>query len=128
MSHPVSVRTDRRSSPPSEETVRTEAEITELLAVLDDQDCRAVLEATGEEPLTAKEVANRCDLSSSTTYRKIDRLVDAGLLTESIRISGTGKHASEYSRSVDRVELSIGDTGTELQVERGSVNQAQPAD
>lgn len=128
MSHPVSVRTDRRSSPPSEETVSTEAGITELLAVLDDQDCRAVLEATGEEPLTAKEIARSCDLSSSTTYRKIDRLVDAGLLTEGIRISGTGKHASEYSRAVDRVELSIGDTGTELQVERGSVNQAQPAD
>ncbi|MEF8801981.1 MAG: helix-turn-helix domain-containing protein [Halolamina sp.] len=128
MSHPVSVRTDRRSSPPSEETVHTEGEISELLAVMDDEDCRAVLEATGSEPLSAKEIAQRCDLASSTAYRKIDRLVDAGLLTEGIRISGTGKHASEYRRSVDRIELSIGDAGTELQVERGSVDQAQPAD
>jgi predicted transcriptional regulator len=128
MSHSVAFRTDRRSTPPSEETVRTEGEITELLAVLDDEDCRAVLEATGSEPLSAKEIAQCCDLASSTAYRKIDRLVDAGLLTEGIRISGTGKHASEYSRSVDRIELSIGDTGTELQVERDSVTQAQPAD
>lgn len=128
MSHSVSVGTDRHSTPPAEETVRTEGAITELLAVLDDQDCRAVLEATGSEPLTAKEITQRCDLSSSTTYRKIDRLVDADLLAEEIRISGTGKHASEYSRSVDRVELSIGDAGTELQVERGSVNKPQLAD
>lgn len=128
MSHPLSGGMGRKPEHPAEETLHTEGEITDLLDVLDDEDCRAVLEATGGAALSAKEIAERCEIPSSTAYRKIDRLVEAGLLNESIRISGSGKHASEYSRSVDRVALSIGDTGTELQVERGAAEQAQPAD
>lgn len=128
MSHPVGTRGNRRSEPPAEETVHSEGEITELLEVLDDEDCRAVLEATGTEPLSTKEIAERCEMPSSTAYRKIDCLVEAGLLSESIRISGSGKHASEYSRSVDRIALSIGDGSSELQVERGVTEQVQPAD
>ncbi|MFB6220471.1 MAG: helix-turn-helix domain-containing protein [Halolamina sp.] len=118
----------RRSDSPAEETVRAEGEITELLAVLDDEDCRAVLKATGDEPLSAGELADVCDIPSSTVYRKVERLVDAGLLQEGVRIRASGKHTSEYSRCVERVALSIDDAGTELQVERTDSGSAQPAD
>lgn len=128
MSHPMPTTANRRSDPLADETVRAEGEITELLTVLDDAECREVLRATGEEPLSAKEIADACDIPSSTVYRKVERLVDAGLLHEGIRIRGSGKHASEYTRCVERVALSIDDAGSELRVERNPPGTAQPAD
>lgn len=128
MSQPMPTMRNRRSNPPADETVRSEGEITELLTVLDDEDCREVLRATGDDPLSAKEIAEACDIPSSTVYRKVDRLVDAGLLHEGIRIRGSGKHASEYTRCVDTVALSIDDGGTELRVERDTPGTPHPAD
>ncbi len=92
---------------------------TGALAALDDPDCRAILEAATEEPRTAGELIERCDLPRSTTYRKVDRLVDAGLLEERVRIRRDGAHASEYRRAVEDVVVSIdADGDVELAVER----------
>jgi len=116
MSYAVSAAQKQRPAGDNAEVVRSESEITDLLAALDDPDCRSVLEVTGDEPLSAKDIVERCDIPSSTAYRKIERLVDLGLLEEGIRIRSSGKHASEYRRCIDGVELSIGDDGTELRV------------
>lgn len=116
MSYAVSASKNRHPGADSEEVIRSENEITDLLAALDDPDCRSVLEVTGDEPLSAKDIVERCDIPSSTAYRKIERLVDLGLLEEGIRIRSSGKHASEYRRCVEGVELSIGDDGTEVRV------------
>jgi DNA-binding transcriptional ArsR family regulator len=117
MSPAVSATLKRRSESRDDEWVRTEHELDELLSVLEDSDCRAVLEATGEEPLSAKEIGERCSIPSSTVYRKVDRLTEARLLEESLRIHRSGKHTSEYSRRVEGVALTIGDNGTELRME-----------
>ena len=82
-----------------------------LFDVLGDEDCRAILLATGDEALSASELSEACDLPLSTTYRKLDRLTDAGLLSEGIRLRRSGKHTSEYVRSVDDVHVSIDTEG-----------------
>lgn len=88
-----------------------------LLEALDDEACRAILSATGDTPLSASELSEACDLPLSTTYRKLDMLTDAGLLSEGIRIRRSGKHASEYRRAVDEVRIAVGtDSGIELTV------------
>lgn len=116
MSPPVSATLARRSET-TEESVRTEQELDTLLSVLEDADCRAVLEATGEEALSAKEIGDRCSIPSSTVYRKVEKLTDVGLLEERLRIHRTGKHTSEYSRRVEEIALTIGDSGTEVQMQ-----------
>ena len=116
MSYAIPPAQEQRPTRQSGEVLRGEAEITDLLTALDDSDCRAVLEVTGDEPLSAKEIVERCDIPSSTAYRKIERLVDLGLLREGLRIRSSGKHASEYSCCIEGVELSIGEDGTELRV------------
>lgn len=81
-----------------------------VLTALEDPDCRELLEATTEEALTAGELTERCDVARSTTYRKLEQLTEAGLLEEQVRISSTGKHASEYRRTFDDVTISICDS------------------
>ena len=81
-----------------------------VLTALEDPDCRALLEATTDEALTAGALTDRCDIARSTTYRKVEQLTEAGLLEERVRISAEGKHASEYRRTFDDVTISIGDS------------------
>lgn len=91
-----------------------EDEISDLFGSLDDGDVFAILQTVGEDPLSAKEISNRCELPMSTTYRKVNKLADAGLLEESTEISLAGKHTSKYSRCVDTIEMSITAEGFEL--------------
>lgn len=101
----------------SVERVVDDAAIQTLLDALDDADCRAILDETSDAPLTARTVSDTCDLPLSTTYRKLDLLVDAGLLEERTRVRRSGKHTSEYGRLVDSVFVSLDETGdTELLV------------
>jgi DNA-binding transcriptional ArsR family regulator len=92
--------------------------IQSVLDALDDTDCRAILEATRGDSKTASEIADECDLPSSTAYRKIDQLDDADLLTEQLRIRRSGKHVSEYACAVDDITLTVGESGVELAVTR----------
>lgn len=107
-------RYDRRTD---ETTIDDADAVQAMLHALQDDDCRAVLDATGETPLSASELAEECDLPLSTAYRKLETLTDTGLLTEQTRLSPDGKHASEYIRAVDEVVVDA-DAGFELTVSR----------
>ncbi|WP_435066948.1 helix-turn-helix domain-containing protein [Haloplanus sp. C73] len=107
-------RYDRRTE---ETTIDDADDVQAILHALQDDDCRAVLDATGERSLSASELAEQCDLPLSTAYRKLETLTDAGLLTEQTRLSPEGKHASEYARAVDEVVVDA-DAGFELTVSR----------
>ena len=87
--------------------VESEDAVQSLLDALRDADCRRILEATADAPLSAKEVAATCDLPLSTVYRKIERLTTARLVEERVRFDGPGKHASEYARLVEDVSFSL---------------------
>lgn len=83
------------------------------MGAFEDADCRAIIEATSEQARAASELCELCDLSSSTAYRKVDELTEAGLLTESIRVSQSGSHTSEYSLAVSDLKIDLQD-GLEL--------------
>ncbi|WP_226481201.1 winged helix-turn-helix domain-containing protein [Natrinema amylolyticum] len=87
-----------------------------ILAALDDDACRAILEATTEESLTATEVSEECDIPMSTAYRKVEMLTEADLVDEQVRINTSGKHATEYSTSFDDVLVSIADGSVEIEL------------
>lgn len=114
----ATVRTSEQSSN-DVQTIVAEGAVQQLLDALDDADCRAILDATREKALTANEVSETHNLPLSTTYRKLDLLTEAGLLEEQTRIRRSGKHASEYTRLVDDIVISLGPRGeTEVQVSR----------
>lgn len=118
MSYSVPGTPDQRPESPPDEIIRREQKVTELLDVFDDKDCRAVLAATGEGALSTKDIAERCDIPSSTAYRKVDRLVETGLLTDQIRVCGSGSHAREYCCCIEHVDMVLGDDGIELHLIR----------
>ena len=93
--------------PTDDETADPQA----VLAALEDDACRAILEATSEESLTATELSEQCDIPMSTAYRKVEKLTEAGLVDETVRINTSGKHATEYRKGFDDVVVSVADSG-----------------
>ncbi|MFA9414956.1 helix-turn-helix domain-containing protein [Natrinema sp. HArc-T2] len=87
-----------------------------VLAALDDDACRAILEATAETALTATELSEECDIPMSTAYRKVEMLTEAELVTEQVRINTSGKHATEYRKNFDDVLVSVADGGVEVEL------------
>jgi DNA-binding transcriptional ArsR family regulator len=118
----VTVRTSEESAN-NVQTIVAESAVQQFLDALGDADCRAILDATGKQALTASEVAEAHDFPLSTTYRKLDILTEAGLLEERTRIRQSGKHASEYTRLVDDIVISLGPRGeTEVRVSLGKAS------
>lgn len=56
-----------------------------------------------EDPATPKELSTACELSSSTTYRKLDQLEAAGLIMPIDGLSSTD--ATQFARAIDCVSI-----------------------
>jgi predicted DNA-binding ArsR family transcriptional regulator len=115
----MELATSTPEDPRLEKSVVCDAtDVQTILDAFDDPACRAVLDATGEGSLSASELSETCDLPLSTTYRKLDTLTGIGLLEERTRLCADGKHASEYTRRVEAVDIDVGGDGFELTVWR----------
>lgn len=77
-----------------------------VLDLLGDRQCRDLLGAASE-PKTASELSDACGVPLSTTYRKLDRLSDADLVTVRTRIGADGDHARRYVRNVSEVVVCL---------------------
>jgi DNA-binding transcriptional ArsR family regulator len=91
------------------------ATLEAVLAALDDEECRAIVGEL-DEPMTASEISEACDIPLSTTYRKLELLTEASLLYEGVEVRSDGQHASQYAVNFADVVISL-DEGREFEVE-----------
>ena len=96
----------------------------ELLALLEDDYVRDILAATDQQPMTAPELAEACDASRPTIYRRIDRLKEHDLLSESVRPSEDGHQRRVYVSRFRELSVELVDGTYKFTVERGE----DPAD
>jgi len=90
----------------------------EVLAILDDDYARAILEATRREELSAKAISEVCDMSVSTVSRRVGTLLDLDLLAERTHIDPEGgHHYSEYEARLERVEVLLLERGFDVRIE-----------
>lgn len=103
---------------------KTEVDTDALLTALQDEDCRAIVQAVEDEALSASELAETCDLPTSTTYRKLDTLTDAALLDERLRLSASGSHEREYVPGHVDLTISVGSGATvDVEAESNAADQ-----
>lgn len=77
-----------------------------VLDALADDAAQAIISEL-EEPMTASELSDVCDIPLSTTYRKLELLTDAQLLTESTEIRRDGQHTTRYSLAFDAIHVGL---------------------
>jgi DNA-binding transcriptional ArsR family regulator len=81
-------------------------QLQDVLDALDDPDCRTISRNL-EEPMTANELSETCDIPQSTTYRKLDLLTDASLLEERLDIRRDGRHTTRYEVAFEEVRIAL---------------------
>ena len=97
----------------------------ELFAILDDEYARTILTQTSTEAKSAKALAEECDASLPTIYRRIDRLQDCALLEEQTRFTDEGRHYGVYRATLEEAVIALGDEGLSVSLTRES---SDPAD
>ncbi len=102
----------------TEDAVSEDADLADVVGLLDDEHVRSILVATSAEPLSAKELGERCDVSVSSIYRRVDELRDIDLLEERTRPRSDGHHETVYVSALDRFELTISDGDLDWTVDR----------
>jgi len=101
-----------------ETDVSEDSPLETVVALIDDDHARAILTATSDEALSAKELSERCDVSQATVYRRVDRLTDAGLVVERTRPRADGHHDTVYVATLDTLTIRLRDGRLEFELNR----------
>ncbi len=80
--------------------------LQDVLDALDDPVCRDLVKHL-EGTATASDLSERAGVPLSTTYRKLDRLEEASLLTTRTEIRRDGHHTSHYRVDFERVAVAL---------------------
>lgn len=98
-----------------------EDDLDAVVDVLDDPHARAILVRTADGALSADELVDASEASRSTVYRRIRRLVELDLLTESQELDPEGDHFNTYRARLDRVTIDLGTDSFHVEVDRRAV-------
>jgi DNA-binding transcriptional ArsR family regulator len=90
----------------------------EVLSLLSDEYAREMLNALVEDPLSARALSERLDMSRATVYRRLNRLESAGVIDSSMTVDPEGHHRKQFSVVVDRMQLMFRSDGVSLEVGR----------
>lgn len=88
-----------------------------LLGLLDADYTQTILEATRDEPRPARALADACDASRTTIYRRLNRLEDAGFVESHIAHDPDGHHRTVYEATLESVTLDVTDDGYAISVQ-----------
>jgi predicted transcriptional regulator len=88
----------------------------EMLALLEDDYSRAILEAINEEAMPANEVVEECDASRATVYRRLNRLEAAALVTSWLSYDADGHHRTVFAATLDAITVDLDTDGVGVTV------------
>lgn len=91
----------------------------DALELLSDPYARTILRELTEQPKSAPEVAERCEFSRVTVYRRLADLEAAGLVRAEVELSASGHHRHVYHNVLQRLTVSICPDGMEGDVSVG---------
>ena len=90
---------------------RTEPDPELLLAALGNKYAPEIL-CAADTPVTAQTLSRDLDIPIATCYRRIDELVDAGLLEcEGRELSDEGRQSNIYRRTIDQMDVDFSTDG-----------------
>lgn len=100
--------------PPSED----DADLERVVTVLDDAACRKII-STLDEPMTANEIATTAELPLSSTYKKLERLLEASLVRETVGIRQGRHRKSRFIADFSEIAIDLDDDqDLQLTIER----------
>lgn len=103
---------------------REGCDIETLGGVLEDAVSRSILVHARTESLSASVLADRCDVSTVTIYRRLETLREHDLVLASTVPERDGNHYKVYRTNIRHLTISLTEEGFELEIEHNDT----PAD
>lgn len=104
------------SKRPTDQSDTAEPDTAELLDLFGDEYTRRVYEAVVEQPRSGRDVAEAADVSRPTAYRRLNDLVDAGLVRTDMMLSEDGHHKEQFEAVGESLSVSLNGDGIEAVV------------
>ena len=97
----------------------------DIFDVLASEDVRRILVATSVRPMSAKELADICDRSLATIYRRVQAMEDYDLLSEELARDPDGTQYNEYKSDLNKITISVdeGRLNVNIDIEKDTVDQ-----
>lgn len=95
-----------------------DCDVATIGALLADACARTILAASATEPMSAEELSRRCEVSTPTIYRRLERLQKHDLISEQTRPAADGHHYKVYSARLDHVDIDLTSDGFTIQLTR----------
>lgn len=97
------------------------SECADLMNTLGKPSSRTILRETADAARTVGELLEACELSQTTIYRRVNELIDLGLLEDSVRFTEGNKQQRQFRTPSNEITLRIGPNGFEARI--GSAGQ-----
>lgn len=91
-----------------------------VLDLLGDSLAQRVLVATRARPKSAEELAEKFDVSLPTVYRRTNRLIEHGLLSDHLRADERKNQYKVFEATVSEVVIRVEDRGYEVEIKTSS--------
>jgi len=92
--------------------------IEDILDTIGDDNTREVLAAISEDPRSAKELAEACELSLPTVYRRVEMLKDHELVVSETTVADDGNHYETFKSNFDGTVIRLRDDEYDVRIYR----------
>lgn len=92
--------------------------IEDVLDTIGDEHARRVLAAISRESQSAKELAEECDLSLPTVYRRLEMLEEYDLVRDRTLVADDGNHYKVYESNFESTVISLEDDEYKVRIYR----------
>lgn len=90
----------------------------ELFDLLSDEYARDILAATSVRPMSASELADKCEMSEPTVYRRVAWLQDHDLLEERTKVETDGNNYNVFAATLAGLTVELDDGTFEAAIQR----------
>lgn len=88
----------------------------DLLALLAAEHTGTILQAIRTEPKPARQLADECDASRPTVYRRLNRLESAGLVDSTMTYDADGHHRTVFEATMESLSIEVTAEGLSVSV------------
>ena len=94
--------------------VKVDTRDKQILRVLLDKQCLAILSVTKENAMTASMICSCCNISPSSAYRKLGLLRKLNLLRVTYTIQSDGKKSSSFQSKITRINILLSENQLQI--------------
>lgn len=94
-----------------------EWEAENVFDVLGSEISRQILALSSRQPLSATELAEHCEVSEPTIYRRISALQEYDMLDEQQQIDDDGHHYKQFRANLERVQLHVAEGQFDIDIQ-----------